>query len=742
MSENESRPVEDFEVWLSEKPYWEQYVWKLNYEKVSLNEDDIDECYQYLSEYLGIAAATSIKKDPISFKNRTFVSLVDGTTPTKLRLVEIKNFNGVNALSKDCSIKCGPNLTLIYGMNGSGKSGVSRLLCNACFSRGEREILPNVKEILPPETKVGARFVMSVGSEEPTETDYTLGIDNKDLKRFSVFDAKSVLIHLDKPNSVNFTPAQIRLFDKVADTIVKLERKLDLEKYAKRKDNPFALMFLDQSEVSSIASFCRSINSSTKDEDFLNHANFNPEVDEEKMKELETQIAEKRKLDIPKKKSQLTTDRENLGALKINLQSVIGHFTLEKMQEANKLADDIFEKKKLIEELSVQKFDDGLFKTIGSAEWKSLIAAAKALYESEKTANNGNDPVHCLLCHQGLHQAEKTLFENYWRFLESKAEAELSELKRKQTKLLEMLRNAKTAYPQFLITDAGIKVLTDNDTTYLTGLKAHFVELTAVLDDWISKVSQSQKVDRETVPSVDLARIDALVTAKNTEESNLRDPSSEIARLAAQLMYLRHKKAVTAGKESALEYISSLRWLFNANCVSFAGIKGALTKKRTEAFQSGVLSNYFEIFNQELQNFGCKFDLTLSISGDQGNTVREYKFEFAEDYNPSQILSEGEQNACSLADFLTEVQIDKNNCGIIFDDPVTSLDHERKDKIAKRLVTEAGKRQVIIFTHDIVFMSQLVKHSGDQTSRSLDEEREWRTWLYGRKYKSKTGFSE
>jgi len=113
---------------------------------------------------------------------------------------------------------------------------------------------------------------------------------------------------------------------------------------------------------------------------------------------------------------------------------------------------------------------------------------------------------------------------------------------------------------------------------------------------------------------------------------------------------------------------------------------------------------------------GCAFDLTLSISGDQGTTVREYKFEFAKDYSPSQILSEGEQNACSLADFLTEVQIDKNNCGIIFDDPVTSLDHERKDKIAKRLVTEAGKRQVIIFTHDIVFMSQLVKHAADQTA--------------------------
>ena len=101
----------------------------------------------------------------------------------------------------------------------------------------------------------------------------------------------------------------------------------------------------------------------------------------------------------------------------------------------------------------------------------------------------------------------------------------------------------------------------------------------------------------------------------------------------------------------------------------------------------------------------------MITSGDQGNTKKEYRLDFAEEYIPSQILSEGEQNVCSIADFLTEVQLDKNNCGIVFDDPVSSLDHERKDKIAHRLVVEASQRQVGVFTHDIVFMSQMVKHA-------------------------------
>jgi hypothetical protein len=118
---------------------------------------------------------------------------------------------------------------------------------------------------------------------------------------------------------------------------------------------------------------------------------------------------------------------------------------------------------------------------------------------------------------------------------------------------------------------------------------------------------------------------------------------------------------------------------------------------------------YFSKQIQVLQHYVILY--ILHTSGEQGTTVKEYRLDFAEDYNPSQILSEGEQNACSIADFLTEVELDQNNCGIVFDDPVTSLDHERKDKIAQRLAVEAGQRQVVVLTHDIVFMSQLAKHA-------------------------------
>jgi hypothetical protein len=184
MSADKGTPIESLETWLSGKPYWEQYVWKINLEKDSLTHEDVDRCYQYLSEHLGLIESLPGKKPAISFKNEIVVAPDGGGDTAKLKILEVKDFKEVNAISPDCSVKFGPNLTLVYGSNGSGKSGIGRLLCNACFSRGEREILPNVKaaSILGP--KAQATFVMDDGAGNVAEVAYTLGDNNDDLKHF------------------------------------------------------------------------------------------------------------------------------------------------------------------------------------------------------------------------------------------------------------------------------------------------------------------------------------------------------------------------------------------------------------------------------------------------------------------------------------------------------------------------------------------------------------------------------
>lgn len=66
-------------------------------------------------------------------------------------------------------------------------------------------------------------------------------------------------------------------------------------------------------------------------------------------------------------------------------------------------------------------------------------------------------------------------------------------------------------------------------------------------------------------------------------------------------------------------------------------------------------------------------------------------------------MSEGEQKVIALAEFATDIKIRKNYCTTIFDDPVTSFDYKRAEKIADMVYEISKDRQVVVFTHNIMF---------------------------------------
>jgi hypothetical protein len=73
----------------------------------------------------------------------------------------------------------------------------------------------------------------------------------------------------------------------------------------------------------------------------------------------------------------------------------------------------------------------------------------------------------------------------------------------------------------------------------------------------------------------------------------------------------------------------------------------------------------------------------------------------------TKVLSEGEQRAMGLAMFLAELESQTHSSTVVFDDPSTSLDHVFRRAIARRLVAMADQRQVLVFTHDAVFLTEL-----------------------------------
>jgi AAA domain, putative AbiEii toxin, Type IV TA system len=84
-------------------------------------------------------------------------------------------------------------------------------------------------------------------------------------------------------------------------------------------------------------------------------------------------------------------------------------------------------------------------------------------------------------------------------------------------------------------------------------------------------------------------------------------------------------------------------------------------------------------------------------------------------------VSEGEQRCLSIAAFFAELSTADDRSGIVFDDPVSSLDYRWREAVARRLVQEASSRQVIVFTHDVVFLLLLKQFAEELQIPQLDQ---------------------
>ena len=88
-------------------------------------------------------------------------------------------------------------------------------------------------------------------------------------------------------------------------------------------------------------------------------------------------------------------------------------------------------------------------------------------------------------------------------------------------------------------------------------------------------------------------------------------------------------------------------------------------------------------------------------------TVGQHPYQLSliarDDVPPADVLSEGEKTCVAVAGFLAELETTNNGSCIVLVDPVSSLDHHYRLRVARKLVDVAKQRQVIVFTHDIVF---------------------------------------
>lgn len=702
--EGEETKKVNFKDWLKGRPGWEQYLWSLHGESKTPTPEELTDCFNRLLADSGISP-----KEEFKVVIPEFDFDESGESTDKISLTRISDLKQVNAIDPECDIPLAQGLTIIYGDNGSGKSGIGRLLSNACNSRKPRQLLPDARTETGLEEDAEAKFhVESNGSAQVI--DYKFGETHPALKAFSVFDHECATIHLNSENKVEFVPAKLQVFDDVFKSVQVLEEKLAVETSWKEVLNPIEGVFVHPSATKT---FLEGISHTTSDEDVQSNLEFTPD-DKIRFDAVKKERKEKEQQDIAKEKKELSEDQVALEAYKKTLQGSVALLTSSKAAELNQLIKTIKEKRALVSQLSAKTFEFKDFKHVGGAEWKALILAAQKLHSKETATNGGTEPSHCLLCRQSIGEKETSLFHSYWNFLKSTAEQELdtalTKLKEHAVEISMVYNNLPTFSPSL----TAVKILTEDDPEGLKKIQEEFSALKPKVKEWIESIQAEETVE-VIEASVDLEAIAQLVQSKRQTEAKLVDPAPEITKLGNEIFGLAEKERASGLIPKIKDYVAWLKWKEATSKINLPSVRRTLTMKKNDLMGELVIGRYIQLFNDETEALDCNFGLTVGSRGKDAGTVKALKLKFAPGVAPSDILSEGEQTVSALADFLTEAKLNKGNAGIVFDDPVNSLDHRRREIIANRLAVEAKERQVIILTHDVVFLSML-QYYGHQVS--------------------------
>lgn len=177
------------------------------------------------------------------------------------------------------------------------------------------------------------------------------------------------------------------------------------------------------------------------------------------------------------------------------------------------------------------------------------------------------------------------------------------------------------------------------------------------------------------------------------------------------------------------------------NLSSYLQLSDTLNTQKTEKqvlldnYTATIFANYSTKINLYLQAFAPCLEIRDLDSAYIGSS-KEPMIKYALHINGNEIkleestthasvkysLSEGDKSALALAFFLTKLEVDGNiqNKIIVFDDPVSSFDLNRKSTTISKLLHFATlSKQLFVFTHNIIFAGEFWKsaNQGGQTTQ-------------------------
>jgi energy-coupling factor transporter ATP-binding protein EcfA2 len=699
--------LQDILNWAQGLPAWQSDAIARLFAKQTLSQQDLDDLHALLKTEHGIPdpkgrVASKLSADQIP---------APSAANAHVELLAMKNLRHVNAIAENQRLAFGAKgITIIYGDNGSGKSGYSRVLKRACRARDQSEpIHPNANLPAAQAGIAEAAFELSMAGNAKDVTWVNGKSAPQELSTLAIFDSRCARAYLDDENDFAYVPYGLDILEGLAHVCKQLDALIRTE-YSQNAPDTTAFADLGN-DVTAVGKLIVGLSAKTKPEQVEALATIS--VDESTHRnDLEKSL----KADNPKEKA---AQRRLLAARisKIAKRSteslvIVDGIVLTKIRglaEAHRTA-------KAAAELAAQAFkeDASVLPGTGGEAWKELFEAARVFcaeaHPGKEFPYLGPEAL-CPLCQQPLNTGVERLIR-FEKFIQDEAEKNAKARRKALADEYKIFVAQNLAlgfedelFAEMLALDKELAPAVRAFEKALTDRQAAIKEA-CVSHKW-------EEIAPE--PPSPAPQLEALADKLSQEATNLEKAADEKARAAMQALFNELEARLKLSKVKAAVLAAIGKYALQAKLTKCLNAlkTNAITMKSTELTEKVISKELADALNAEFKVLGAgNLRVSLQTRSVKGKALHKLKLELSQAKSPRDILSEGEQTAIAIGSFLAEVKIGGGTGGIVFDDPVSSLDHRRRERVANRLAREAAERQVIIFTHDIYFVCLIVEEAG------------------------------
>lgn len=708
--------LNDIIDWVENKPdFWQVAIDRL-IRNNELTDNDITELTEICKVDYNLSKFNFTKVDFNDLRN--FAN--NATSRDDVILSKISNVDNINALSKNCELEFAPKgLTIVYGDNGSGKSSYVSILKHACNTRGHK---PKINDNLYDPT--------CFGNDKKADIEYTIDgtnfnivnlvneeVSSSVLKSVDVFDTFSANHYIEGEDEIAFIPQGLSIVEKLAIDIKKIESKLNSELLSPTLKG-FDYSLLDVSESSTAKTFLDNLNAETNLDELRAESIWNSTKDSR----IEQLIKEIEKLNATDPKKNLKENEEKIKRFEIlqkKFQTLEDNLTGQILIDLKQSLNNFVTTSKALKESSEKAFSDLPIEGVGNSSWKLLWESARKFYnESTETENfpEINKDSNCPLCLQDLDEDAKNRFTSFEKFIKNDIQKTFDEASNKFDLAIEDLNSLDFSFEEQKPTIIELNELIDdysqNQEQYLELLSKQKENLITLFNT--KKIIEDfNKIEIENTPKTQIQEL--IKTLKETNEKlKVQSIEEDLKPLNKELNQLKGEKKIFDFKPKlGREIYRQKRIKLLNQCISKCNTR-TITTHSNELATNYISQNLKQNFKTELTKLGFKnIKIETETKGQRGKQYHYLKLDEqnADGIALKDVLSEGEHRCISLATFLSELSISEHKSAIVFDDPVSSLDHKWRNKISKRIAEEALDRQVIVFTHDITFLIMIQEHS-------------------------------